>query len=120
MLRRASVLPHAPTFSNYDDLDDLCLAPGRLDGRETLAFASTANTGTPPYFIELSIVNGLIMEIRDFRYASYIAREATFEPSTNESPALAGSSPERIRTYGPPGTIGPKGASGSTVASGET
>ena len=49
----------------------------REEGREVLAVFRDPSDATPYYFVELGFVDGKIATIRDFRYVSYIASEAT-------------------------------------------
>ncbi|WP_104983623.1 hypothetical protein [Sorangium cellulosum] len=58
--------------------------PAWIEGREVLAVFRVAGDERPAYFIELSVADGRVTSIRDFRYVPYIAREATF---TITSPA---------------------------------
>jgi RNA polymerase sigma-70 factor (ECF subfamily) len=53
---------------------------GRLEGRLCLAVYRAAET-TPAYFILITIEDGRVAFIRDFRYVPYIAVEAAFEPA---------------------------------------
>ena len=66
-------------LANYDKLDDWHLVPGWLDGREVLAVFRDRGDARPGYFIELSLVDGLVVAIQDFRYVPYVAREAAIE-----------------------------------------
>ena len=62
-------------FTNYDKAADWHLAPAWLDGREVVA-VSRGPDQPPHYFVELIWAAGAIVEIRDFRYVSYIAHDA--------------------------------------------
>jgi RNA polymerase sigma factor (sigma-70 family) len=66
-------------FTNYDRLTDWRLVPGWLDGREVLAFLPEPGAARPAYFIELTLVDGRVAAIRDFRFVPYIAQEAEIE-----------------------------------------
>ena len=66
-------------FTNYDASSDWHLVPGWLDGREVLAVFRDSREARPAYFIELSVVEGRIAAIHDFRYVPYIGREAAIE-----------------------------------------
>ncbi|MEP7058391.1 MAG: sigma-70 family RNA polymerase sigma factor [Caldimonas sp.] len=66
-------------FSNYDRRPGWHLAPAWLDDREVLAVATQAGFERPGYFIELTLRDGRVSAIRDFRYVPYIAREAALE-----------------------------------------
>lgn len=65
-------------FTNYARQRDCRLVPGWLDGREVLAVFRDAGD-QPAYFIALTLAEGRVSVIRDFRYAPYMAREAVFE-----------------------------------------
>jgi len=52
------------------------LAPAWLDGREVIAAFRNEADDHPGYFIELTLHDGLVTGIRDFRYVPYIAQEA--------------------------------------------
>jgi ABC-type uncharacterized transport system ATPase subunit len=69
-------------FTNYDSISDWQIVPGWLDGREILAVLRDPRDARPGYFVELTLVDDCVAAIRDFRYAPYIAREATFEFSS--------------------------------------
>ena len=66
-------------FTNYDKVDDWHLVPAWLDGREVLAVFRHPRHPRPDYFVELELVDGAIVRIRDFRYVPYIADEAAIE-----------------------------------------
>jgi RNA polymerase sigma factor (sigma-70 family) len=67
-------------YTNYNRMPDWHVVAGWLDGRETLAvFRGVAER--PAYFIELALAEDRVLDIRDFRYAPYIGREAEFEPA---------------------------------------
>jgi RNA polymerase sigma-70 factor (ECF subfamily) len=57
------------------------LAPAWLDGREVVAAYRNDGDERPGYFIELTLRDGLVTGIRDFRYVPYIAQEAAIELS---------------------------------------
>jgi RNA polymerase sigma factor (sigma-70 family) len=66
-------------LGNYDRAGDWHLKPAWLEGREALAVMADAAAASPRYFIELAWNEaGQVTVIRDFRYVSYIAREASF------------------------------------------
>lgn len=65
-------------FSNYDRLSDWRLRPAWLDGREVLAVYRDPGDARPGYFVELTIVDGRVTRIHDFRYVPYVNREAAF------------------------------------------
>jgi RNA polymerase sigma-70 factor (ECF subfamily) len=65
-------------FSNYER-EDVTLRVVRLEGRLALS-AHVAGRTEPAYFMLLDFEDGRVSSIRDFRYASYVAREAELEP----------------------------------------
>jgi len=66
-------------YTNYDSQRDWRLVPGWLDGREVLAVFRDPRSARPSYFMELALVDGQVVAIRDFRYVPYIAHEAVIE-----------------------------------------
>lgn len=66
-------------FTNYDGISGWHLVPGWLDGREVLAVFRDPQDARPRYFVELTLVDGRVATIRDFRYVPYIAREAVID-----------------------------------------
>ena len=66
-------------FSRYEK-EDVRLAIVRLEGELALA-AYVAGNARPSYFILLAWDAGRVQLIRDFRYVSYIADEAEYEPA---------------------------------------
>jgi RNA polymerase sigma-70 factor (ECF subfamily) len=66
-------------LSNYSAVSDWHLVPTWLDGREVIAAFRDPEDERPGYFIELTLSEGLVTNIRDFRYVPYIANEAVFE-----------------------------------------
>jgi len=66
-------------LGNYERAGDWHLVPVWLEGREALAVMADAAATTPRYFIELAWNDaGHVAAIRDLRYVSYIASEASF------------------------------------------
>jgi RNA polymerase sigma-70 factor (ECF subfamily) len=57
------------------------LAPAWLDGREVIAAFRNDADERPGYFIELTLRDGLVTGIRDFRYVPYIAQGAAIDLS---------------------------------------
>ena len=57
------------------------LAPAWLEGREVVAAFRNDADARPGYFIELTLREGLVTAIRDFRYVPYIAQEAAIDLS---------------------------------------
>jgi len=66
-------------FRNYDSASDWHLIPGWLDGREVLAVFRDPRDAQPGYFVGLTLVEGRVAAIRDFRYVPYIGREAVIQ-----------------------------------------
>jgi RNA polymerase sigma factor (sigma-70 family) len=64
-------------FARYDR-EQVRLRVARLDGELVLA-AYVEEQATPSYLVVLGWSEGRVVSIRDFRYVSYIAREAAFE-----------------------------------------
>jgi RNA polymerase sigma-70 factor (ECF subfamily) len=75
-VRRAGKRNVGNYFSNYDRLDDWYLVPAWLDGREVIAVYRGAGEERVSYFIEIEASDDVILNIRDFRYVPYVAREA--------------------------------------------
>jgi RNA polymerase sigma-70 factor (ECF subfamily) len=63
-------------FARYANLD-VTMRPGVLDGRLVLAGYGPGAT-EPAFFVVLGWEAGRLVEIRDFKYVPYIAREAEF------------------------------------------
>jgi RNA polymerase sigma factor (sigma-70 family) len=66
-------------FTNYESKSDWHLIPGWLDGREVIAVLRNPREQHPAYIMELVLGGDRVVAIRDFRYVTYIAREAAFE-----------------------------------------
>jgi|RhiMetdeSRZDD1v2_1073273.scaffolds.fasta_scaffold19336_2 RNA polymerase sigma-70 factor, ECF subfamily len=71
-------------FTNYDKVRDWHLVPGWLDGREVLAVFRDQRDLRPGYFMELTVVDGQVASIWDFRYVPYIARDAAIDFPADE------------------------------------
>ncbi len=63
-------------FNTYAKVDDLWLAPARLEGREVIAVFDHKNDPAPSYFMWLEWRDGRIVFIRDYRYDRYVIRDA--------------------------------------------
>jgi RNA polymerase sigma factor (sigma-70 family) len=63
-------------MSNYERVDDWILKPAWLEGRQVIAVFRAPEDARPGYFIELTVRNGKIHLIRDFRYVPYVLQEA--------------------------------------------
>jgi RNA polymerase sigma factor (sigma-70 family) len=66
-------------FTNYGLVQDWQLQPAWLEGREVLAVFRDTKDTQASYFIEVSLRDGQVTAIRDFRYVDYIARDAEIE-----------------------------------------
>jgi hypothetical protein len=53
--------------------------PARLDGHDVVAAFRNELELKPSYYIELSVDDGLVTHIRDFRYVPYICVDALIE-----------------------------------------
>jgi len=73
--------------SQYAAHDGWRLVPGWLDGREIVAAFRNPGDERPGYFIELTLSDGQITAIRDFRYVPYIANEAAIELADSSPPS---------------------------------
>ena len=63
-------------MSNYDRYHDWRLVPAWLEGREVIAVFRAPGDARPGYFIELTVENGKVRFIRDFRYVPYVMQDA--------------------------------------------
>jgi RNA polymerase sigma-70 factor (ECF subfamily) len=63
-------------MSNYERYSDWHLAPAWLEGREVIAVFRAPGDTRPGYFIELTVENGKVRLIRDFRYVPYVMQDA--------------------------------------------
>ena len=63
-------------LTNYDRYHDWRLAPAWLEGREVIAVFRAPGDARPGYFIELTMRNGKVRFIRDFRYVPYVMQDA--------------------------------------------
>jgi RNA polymerase sigma factor (sigma-70 family) len=63
-------------MSNYERYSDWRLAPAWLEGREVIAVFRAPEDARPGYFIELTVENGKVRFIRDFRYLPYVMEDA--------------------------------------------
>ena len=66
-------------LTNYAARSDWHFAPAWLEGREILAAFRKPDDQHPSYFVELTLRDGQVTAIRDFRYVPYIARDAAIE-----------------------------------------
>jgi RNA polymerase sigma-70 factor (ECF subfamily) len=63
-------------LSNYERYRDWRLAPAWLEGREVIAVFRAPEDARPGYFIELTVENGKVRFIHDFRYVPYVMQDA--------------------------------------------
>jgi RNA polymerase sigma-70 factor (ECF subfamily) len=63
-------------YQNYATLRPFRVTPGRFEGRPVLAFFAEMRDETPAYVIELTVEDGAIASIRDYRYVPYLVSEA--------------------------------------------
>jgi len=66
-------------MTNYERLHDWHLVPAWLEGREVIAVFRAPGDARPGYFIELTVQNGAVRVIRDYRYVPYVMQEAAVE-----------------------------------------
>jgi len=61
-------------FGNYSQTDDWHLAPGLVEGRPAVVVLDPAQSAGPPlYFMLIDWQDGRLLNVRDFRYARYVA-----------------------------------------------
>ncbi|MEM7442166.1 MAG: sigma-70 family RNA polymerase sigma factor [Pseudomonadota bacterium] len=66
-------------FTRYEAVDDWHFVPGTVEGRPAaLAYDPTKKSDPPIYFVLLTWRDGLLCDIRDFRYARYVAALAEY------------------------------------------
>jgi RNA polymerase sigma factor (sigma-70 family) len=64
-------------FTNYSAVHDWHLVPAWVDGREVIGVFRTPNAARLDYFVELTMRDGRITQIKDFRYVPYITVDAS-------------------------------------------
>ncbi len=64
-------------FTNYDSVHDWQLVPAWLDGVEVIVVFRSPEDSRPSYFVDLTMRDGFIVEIKDYRYVPYILAEAS-------------------------------------------
>jgi RNA polymerase sigma-70 factor (ECF subfamily) len=64
-------------FTNYDRVHDWRLVPAWLDGVEVIAVFRDPAAARPSYFVELTMRDGFIERIKDYRYVPYILADAS-------------------------------------------
>jgi len=63
-------------LTNYERVHDWALVPAWLEGREVIAVFRQPGDARPAYFIELTLENGKVRFIRDYRYVPYVLQDA--------------------------------------------
>jgi RNA polymerase sigma-70 factor (ECF subfamily) len=63
-------------LTNYERIHDWALVPAWLEGREVIAVFRQPGDARPAYFIELTLENGKVRFIRDYRYVPYVLQDA--------------------------------------------
>jgi RNA polymerase sigma factor (sigma-70 family) len=63
-------------LTNYERIHDWALVPAWLEGREVIAVFLAPGDARPAYFIELTVENGKVRFIRDYRYVPYVLQDA--------------------------------------------
>jgi RNA polymerase sigma factor (sigma-70 family) len=63
-------------LTNYERIHDWALVPAWLEGREVIAVFRAPGDARPAYFIELTVENGKVRFIRDYRYVPYVLQDA--------------------------------------------
>jgi RNA polymerase sigma factor (sigma-70 family) len=63
-------------LTNYERIHDWALVPAWLEGREVIAAFRAPGDARPAYFIELTVENGKVRFIRDYRYVPYVLQDA--------------------------------------------
>lgn len=65
--------------ANYAKSSEWFLVPAWIDGKEVVGAFRNEREAKPSYFIELGIVDGRVVSIRDFRYVPYICVDADIQ-----------------------------------------
>jgi RNA polymerase sigma factor (sigma-70 family) len=82
-------------LTNYAANSDWHFVPAWLDDHQVLAAYRDHRDERPGYFVELTLVDGRVAAIRDFRYVPYIAEDAAFELAEGTATARSTRPPER-------------------------
>lgn len=77
----ASAVEGGTYFTNYASVSGWRLVPGSVDGRAIIGVFSKSDATLPTYLVDLTITDGRVSAIRDYRYVSYITRDSGFEPA---------------------------------------
>lgn len=73
-------------FTIYATFDAVWLAPAWLEGREVIAVFEHQDAPSPAYFMWLRWEQGRIVFIRDYRYDSYVIRDAELVMAADRVP----------------------------------
>lgn len=76
--RRAADARYYDRYAEVLKSEDIRAEMGFVDGVAAIAMFRPASSSVPAYFVLLEWEDGRISRIRDFRYVSYIARDARF------------------------------------------
>ncbi|NUP04963.1 MAG: sigma-70 family RNA polymerase sigma factor [Polyangiaceae bacterium] len=76
--RSAAAAGYSTRYSTLIDEENLRAEPGYVSGVAAIAIFRPAFSATPAYYILLEWKDGLVANIRDFRYVPYIAEGARF------------------------------------------
>lgn len=66
-------------FTNYASIQGWRLTAAWLDGDEVIAVHRSASDPQPAYVIQLTVAQGLVTAIRDYRYVPYLLADTTVE-----------------------------------------
>jgi hypothetical protein len=77
--QRAGARAVSSYFGNYDRHHDWHLCPARLDGQEVIAVLRAPGDPHPAYFVALTLRDGRVASIKDFRYVPYILNDVHLE-----------------------------------------
>jgi RNA polymerase sigma-70 factor (ECF subfamily) len=66
-------------FTNYASIDGWRLTAAWLDGDEVIAVHRNPSDPRPAYVIQLTVSQGLVTSIRDYRYVPYLLADSTIE-----------------------------------------
>lgn len=72
---------YSARYAKYLETEEIRAEAGFVDGVPAIAMFSPASSLAPAYFVLLETEAGRISKVRDFRYVSYIARDARYSPN---------------------------------------
>jgi RNA polymerase sigma-70 factor, ECF subfamily len=67
-------------FHRYAQLHDWRAAPGTVEGRPAILIYGPDDPQVPANFVVITWRDGQVAEIRDYRYARHVMRDAAYEP----------------------------------------